>query len=457
MNHTESLSQCRHIFQSAMTALGVFLREEKIDEISELIMEGLTGKWRYFHTFDHILMLTNTGDPFITLAGLFHDLVYLQIDEKIVFNYTPYLNPFIIETKNGFFIKSSPTYQDKCFSIVLKIFNLNLGDSLSQFKGQNEFLSALMAAKILQPYLPLSLITRIVTMIELTIPFRQTKNENETIPQQLQKRLEIVNQEFNLDLSQANIITTICQAVKLANLDVAGFASLHVKDFLKNTWLLLPETHHSLSDSQKYTIQDYRLALENTNKFINFISPNLVFHRYHHQPDFMTFQELINNCQNNLHISKLYLQIKLTSIAILEALSLHFCPNIPLSFLLNISQNQDLNYTSIFNFLPPILPYQPQNDTEKIICELLTSEDEINFFPDVSLSFFTIFTLHYISFEAMIEYKSQCDKFFRGKLIPQDFLSLFPPSLISILSGSIEQLLQQKQDSLKFLKNWENQ
>lgn len=456
MNHTESLSQCRHIFQSAMTALGVFLREEKIDEISELIMEGLTGKWRNFHTFDHILTLTNTGDPLITLAGLFHDLVYLQIDETIIFNYTPYLNPFIVEKKDGFLIKSSSTYQDNCFSIVLKIFNLNFGDSLSQFKGQNEFLSALMAAKILQPYLPLSLITRIVTMIELTIPFRQTKNENETIPKQLQKRLEKVNQEFDLDLSQANIIITICQAVKLGNLDVIGFGASNIKVFINNTWLLLPETNHCLYDSQKYTIEDYRLALENTNKFINFISPNLVFNRYHNEPDLITFQELIKNCKNNLNISRLYLQIKLTTIAILEALSLHFCPNIPLNFFWNASNHPNLKCFSIFDFLPPILPYQPQNQTEKLILELLTFESQGNIFPDISHSLFTIFILNYISFDTIVKHKSQCDNFFSRQLTPQDFLSLFPPSLISILSGSIEQLLQQKQDSLKFLKNLEN-
>lgn len=453
MNQTESLFQCRHIFQSAMTALGFSLTEEKIEEISELIMEGLAGKWRNFHTFDHILMLTNTGDSLITLAGLFHDLVYLQIDDQIPFNYTPYLNPFIVEKKDGFLIKSSPIYQDNCFLIVLKIFDLNLGDSLSQFKGQNEFLSALMAAKVLQPYLPLSLITRIVTMIELTIPFRKSKKENETIPQQLQKRLEIVNQEFNLDLSQDDIITTIRQAVKLANLDVSGFGASNIKDFLKNTWLLLPETNHCLYDSQKYTIEDYRFALENTNKFINLISPNLVFNRYHNEPDFSTFQELLNNCKNNLDISRLYLQIKLTSIAILEALSLYFCPNIPLNFFWNVSSDINLKCSSIFDFLPPILPYQSQNYLEKLIVDLLIFECQGNFFPDISHSLFTIFILHYISFETVVKYKSQCDKFFTRQLTPQDFLSGFPPSLISIISGSIEQLLQQKQQLIITIKD----
>lgn len=453
MNPTESFFQCRHIFQSAMIALGFPLTEEKIDEISELIMEGLTGKWRNFHTFDHILMLTNTGDSLITLAGLFHDLVYLQIDEKITFNYTPYLTPFIVETKDGFLIKSLPTYQDNCFSIVLKIFNLNLGDNLSQFKGQNEFLSALMAAKVLQPYLPLSLITRIVTMIELTIPFRKSAQENQSIPQQLQQRLEIVNQEFNLDLSQAHIIATIRQAVKLANLDVSGFGTANIKDFLKNTWLLLPETNHCLYDSQKYTIEDYRFALENTHKFINFISPNVVFHHYHNEPDFMTFQQLVNNCKNNLEISKLYLQLKLISIAILEALSLNFCSNIPLNFIWNVSRETSLKCSSIFDFLPPILPYQPQNNQEKLILDLLTSESQGNSFPDISHSLFTIFILNYISFETIIKYEFSCNSFFSRKLTPQDFLSLFPASLISIISGSIEQLLQQKQQLIITIKD----
>lgn len=453
MYQTESFFQCRHIFQSAMTALGFSLTEEKIVEISALITEGLAGKWRNFHTFDHILMLTDTGDSLITLAGLFHDLVYLQIDDQIPFNYTPYLTPFIVETKDGFLIKSSPSYYDNCFSIVLKIFALNLGDNLSQFKGQNEFLSALIAAQVLQPYLPLSLITRIVTIIELTIPFRHPKNQYETIPQKLQKRLEIVNQEFNLDLTQDEIITTIRQAVKLANLDVSGFGTSNIKDFLKNTWLLLPETNHCLYDSEKYTIKDYRFALDNTTKFINLISPNLVFHHYHNEPDFTTFQKLVDNCQNNLNMSRLYLQVKLTSIAILEALSSSFCPNIPLNFFWNVSKDINLQCSSIFDFLPPILPYESQNYQEKLIVDLLIFESQGNFFSDISHSLFTLFILHYVCFDSLVAYKSQCQQFFNRKLTSKDFLSVFPPSLISIISDSIEQLLHHKKQLIISLKD----
>lgn len=445
MNLADNLFQCRQIFQCAMTTLGFSLTEEKICEISQLIIDGMGGKWRSFHTFEHILMLSKTNEPLITLAGLFHDLIYLQVDENIPFNLTSYVNPFILEKEGSFFIKSNIDYQDKCFSIVLQIFDFNLGDKLIAPKGQNEFLSALIASQILQPYLPLSLITRIVTIIELTIPFRKSKDKNKTIPQQLQNRLEIVNKNFNLGLTQEEITLTITQAVKLANLDVSGFASDDVKNFVKNTWLLLPETNHCLYDTQKYSIQDYRFALVNTTKFINFISPDLVFHRYHNEPNIDTFQELITRCENNLHIVRIYLKIKLVSIAILEALSSRFFPPMTLSFFWNPHPDNTFFYASIFDFLPSISGYQPQNNQEKIILDLFSCKSSSNLFPDVNHSLFCLFIINHLSLQGFEQYSSQCYHFFNGQLTPEKFLSVFPPSLISMVSDSIVQLLQQKQ------------
>ncbi|BAQ63731.1 hypothetical protein [Geminocystis sp. NIES-3709] len=449
MNQPDYLLQCRQILKSAITELGFSLTEDKIWKIAGLIIEGMSGKWRNFHTFEHILMVSNTGDPLITLAGLFHDLIYLQVDQIIPFNLTPYLNLFIYQKENNFYIKSKLLEDDHCFSIVLEIFDLNLGDNLLPSKGQNEFLSALIAAKILESDLPLSVITRIVTIIELTIPFRQCKNDNTTIPLELQKRLEKVNQKFNLDLTSEEIIITIEQAVKLANLDVSGFAASDVTDFINNTWLLLPETNHSLNDTLKYTVKDYRFALVNTTKFINFISPELIFHQYQNEPNIETFQELINRCENNLNIARLYLAVKLVGISILEALSSHLLPNIPLAFLWGFSE-ENHPHSSIFDFLPSFSPCKIHNEQEKLILDLLNFQFQRNLFSPTNHSLFSTFIVNYLSFEEVIKYQSQCYLFFNNLLSREDFLSLFPPTLITLLSNAIAQLLEEKQ--LGFIK-----
>ena len=85
-----------------------------------------------------------------------------------------------------------------------------------------------------------------VTIIELTIPFRKIQADQLTIPERLQKKLESVNSNFQIGLTSEEIVTTITQAVELVNLDVSGFGLAKVEDFINNTWLLLPEANHCL-------------------------------------------------------------------------------------------------------------------------------------------------------------------------------------------------------------------
>ncbi|WP_373481409.1 hypothetical protein [Geminocystis sp.] len=448
MNSADYFYQCRQILTTAINELGFLVTDKKICEISELILESMTGKWRYFHSFEHILMVSKTGDSLITLAALFHDLVYLQIDNKISFHLTPYLNPFIIEKEGVLFIKSNLDYQDNCAEIVLRIFDLHLGNKLSSL-NQNEFLSALIAAKILESFLPLSIITRIVTMIELTIPFRKIITGEKSIPHQLQQRLTEVNQKFNLGLNNAEIILTISQAVKFANIDVGGFASANVYDFINNTWLLLAETNHDLIDTHKYTIKDYRFSLAKTTLFLNSLSPQLIFHQYNNQPNIVEFQELVNITRYNLTISKYYLATNLVSISLLEALCYRFQCDISLSFLFDFSHK----YLSIMNFLPSSKPYHPQNEIEKQVLILLDSEFDCSLYDSFKNTLFSSFIVRYLSFTEILNYQTKCYLFFDNQLDSEEFLRFFPLNLINIISEAIAKLLMEKQKAVIMTKN----
>ena len=50
--------------------------------------------------------------------------------------------------------------------------------------------------------------------------------------------------------------------------------------FLVNTWKLLPETNLSLRSGGIYSIRDYRLALQQTDRFFSQMMPEHVFHCY---------------------------------------------------------------------------------------------------------------------------------------------------------------------------------
>ena len=91
MNQIDYLHQCREILKKVLQQLGSEIEDNQVNEIAEIIIDTMGGNYRYFHTFDHILMVSKTNDPLITLAGLFHDIVYLQVDQQIRLNLTPYL------------------------------------------------------------------------------------------------------------------------------------------------------------------------------------------------------------------------------------------------------------------------------------------------------------------------------------------------------------------------------
>ena len=446
MNQCDYLNQCSKILNKIFQQLDCEINNDWLNQISQIIVETMEGNNRYFHSFDHILTLIKTDDPLIILAALFHDLIYIQVDQQIRFNLTPYLNSFIEEKNGDLFIKSNFNNKEKELEIILRIFDVNKEDNLSQFRGINEFLSALSAAMILSPYLPLVIITRLVTIIELTIPFRKPKKKDLSIIQQLQKRLEGVNEQFHLGLEKADIILTITQAVELANLDISGFALTNVEDFIYNTWLLLPETNHGLISLEKSTVNEYCIALAKTEKFISSLYPELIFHRYNNEPSLDVWQNLMIRCENNLKVTKLYLSSIVLSLSIIDALCSRFSHHICLSFLFNFSSYQSNNCLSFIDFLPTQLcHYQTESTLEKTVLSLIKSQPKPDFFPTLKYNILVDFIVNYITLKKVPTLLPKSYLFLEEKISSEEFIQNIPDDLIKILAKSIALLLAQKQ------------
>ena len=73
MNQVDHLSRCRQLLAEVLLELGSKIDKNQVDEIADLIIESMEGNYRYFHTFDHVLMVTKTNDPLAFLV-LFHNL-----------------------------------------------------------------------------------------------------------------------------------------------------------------------------------------------------------------------------------------------------------------------------------------------------------------------------------------------------------------------------------------------
>ena len=447
---------CKTKLIDAIQKLGFTINHQRASEIANIIVQTMTSRWRYFHNLEHIFMVAGDDHPLEILAGLFHDLVYVQVDQTINFNLTYYLAPYINQVGYDLVIKNAdnlPT--DRTFEIVLNIFGFMPGQKLLTLGGQNEFLSAVVAAKVLESFFPLSLIARIVTIIEATIPFRPLSTKGFTAIEQLGQRLEITNTKFNLGLTTSEIETTLKQAVRLSNRDVSSFAYVDAVDFLDKTWSLLPETNHALVQTHNYTVKQYRLALQKIDQFFNFLQPEVIFYHFHDEPSADTHQQLIERARNNLQIGKLYLASKLIALSILEAISLRFSPDVSVSMVMGSFLNENNNCLRLIDLLPQekVSTYEPDSSLEKKVLHLLERGRHQNLEYDLNESPLATFLVKYLTFSQVPHYRENCYAFFEGELSGEEFLATFSTELVDIIAEGVAHLFIARQIAIRCKKD----
>jgi len=461
MNFESNYQQCLEKLAWASNQLHVEVPQEKLAKIAKLIIQTMTGPWRYFHASEHIFAVGGSGDGIEILAALFHDIVYVQIDGCVNFNLTYYLSPFIREEAGQLYIKEQTEYKsDAIFEMVIEVFSFVPGQVLSPLAGQNEFLSTLVAAKVLEPFFEPRIIIQIAACIEATIPFRSKSESGLSSNEVLCQRLGAANNQFQLELTEAEIMLTIKRSVRLANRDVYSFAHPNSQVFLANTWSLLPETNHNLQKSNSYTVRDYRIALEKMSGFLSFLKPELVFRQFQGEPDGQTYQGLIERTSKNLKVARLYLESKLVAIAILEALSLRIGQDISLTIMMGELPDSKVSIGRLGDYFPKLMDYyQPSNEIEKEVLNLLEIGRSDSSAYDLKTSPLTVFLVKYVGFESIRSMHEQfsggnvalTQAFFQEIISPEDFLANCNPDLIQIIANGVANLLQNRQAALSGL------
>ncbi len=450
MDSAQAYEKCLKRLTWASKSLKLEIQSHQLAEIADLIVQPMTGPWRYFHTPQHIFEVGGTKEPIEVLAALFHDLVYLQADLSINFNLSYFISPFIKEIDGHLTIRQQENLPaDKIFAMVASIFGFVPGQALNPYVGQNEFLSALVAAKVLEPLMLASQILQIIACIEATIPFRPKTEDGLNACDRLYKRLQITNIEFDLGLTDSEIVETVKTSVRMANRDVSSFAHPQAAQFLANTWNLLPETNHKLSTMGAYTVGDYRTAIQAVEAFMSSLEPSLIFHQFHGEPDNSSYELLYKRASRNLEIAQLYLQSKLVTIALIEAMSLTIGVDIPLTIMMGEIPLPGFTFMPLEHFLPEINnSHLPRTDIEKEVFDLLTIGRAKSIQSDLQHSPIATFIVKSIGFDAV---SLQCDRtkqFFQDKISTEEFLDSFNPTLIENIIGALLQLFESRKTAI---------
>lgn len=304
-------------FQGALTSLGASVPDEQLEGWCVLVHACMSGQGRMFHNVEHVFQVSAGGDAIATLAALFHDTVYYQVDGGLR-QLGPLLEDAIEVTPDGIKLRPVPA-ADRLQAMVVDVFGFQAGQVLSPFGGLNELLSALLAVRQLK-VLSLPVLTQVAACIEATIPFRKPDARGVSAAEHLERRLLGLDERLSLGLGRAGVEAAVHRAVEVANRDVGNFAFEDPGAFLDNTWALLPESNANLRLAV-YTIRDYLTAMQKMEGFFSFLDPAVVFAGYRGRPEPKVLEQMTARARKNVEVGRRYLRAKLAAAGLLRALA----------------------------------------------------------------------------------------------------------------------------------------
>ena len=302
----------------ALHDLNAPVSTEQIEACGFSIHAALSAAGREFHNHDHVIDLCADGDPLEIIAALYHDAVYIQVDQGPPRSMRDDLAGVLEQTSIGWTVL--PGAEGEATADVLAVFARQVGDVVTPTTGLNEFASALVATVQLRGALTREQLIAVGACIEQTIPFRADPVS------ELHDRLAA------LGLAGSLLTETLERAVRVGNRDVENFSDNDPARFLDNTWKLLPESNPALHHPLVYTVRDYRTALQKMEGFLSWLPAERVFHAWNHEPRPEVHARRVARTTGNLHLAVRYLRAKLYSISLVEAIAEATGGDVPLDF-----------------------------------------------------------------------------------------------------------------------------
>jgi len=417
------------LFKETLESLYATIDLLQLERLAIMVHRAMTVQARYFHTPEHIFALSDASNPIQALAALYHDVVYYQVDEGFIPEIQALIAPYVREENGQLFLTTDVDPADTAFARTLEVFAFHPGQRLAPLGGQNEFLSALTMNRSLEGIVSARDLLKATACIEATIPFRGLNAQGESPADVLVRRLTDINARHQYGMTVEEIAQTVEMAVVLSNRDVASFAEKDTAVFLDGTWALLPETNPSLRLKGIYSIRSYRQALQKMSGFLNFLDPNVIFNRHRNVPPLEAYNEMVRLAHQNLHTARQYLDIKLLTTAMLEALAELSGGDAPMALFMGDIDTADKDYARIEDFLPLPTSACLEDDSSPIFRLLAYGRASASSF-DMSNSPLSLFIYRNLGMPESQRLLKLAELMFGGQLTPTTFLDQFPTSVI---------------------------
>jgi hypothetical protein len=240
------INRILRMFSDAFEDLSIQVPMKDIERLATLVHHSMEQGQRKYHTSAHLFDMAAGMNSRQTLAVLFHDIVYYQLDGGFPAKAKDLLAS-AVDVRNNQVVLLPLQEGDTCVQLCAGLFGFQAGDTLPLFGGMNEFLSAIVATRLLQPYLCVADLLAIATCIEATVPFRGPGPAGQPVYERTAERVAAVNQSLQAGLDAADIHRMVADAVLMANRDVASFSLADPGHFLATTWQLIEESNAPLT------------------------------------------------------------------------------------------------------------------------------------------------------------------------------------------------------------------
>lgn len=436
------------LFHDAFEALGQDIGMPSIEPMAMLVHHSMESKSRAYHTASHVFYMCEGMNPRQVLAALFHDVVYYQLDGGFP-SHARELLADVTRREGGDLIIQDINPDDLALRLCVDIFGFKAGQTLALYGGMNEFLSAVVAARMLQAHVSLPDLIAIVACIEATIAFRAPDAQGTSATNVLAQRVRLQYETRAADLAgvdaDAAVAAVLKDAVQLANRDVGSFAEPDPGLFLSSTWLLIDESNAPLAAVGIYSLRDYRVALRRMDLFLSALNPAYIFQDHGGFPDSTEMARLRDIAKHNIAFACDFLDAKITSTAIVEALALCTGPDCPISMFLGDIRSAYGKPDRVEDYLPA----PPAGETVNAeLVRVLERGRTLQSANDLTASPLTAFVYRYLGHDGTHAAMVEARKMFDETLSPEAFLRALNRNMVRDIIQACARIALSRRDAL---------
>jgi hypothetical protein len=184
--------------------------------------------------------------------------------------------------------------------------------------------------------------------------------------------------------------------------------------------------------------------------FLDGLKAEAVFRCYDNVPDDVEYARLTEAARRNIRFSCDFLGLKLTSIAIIEALALITGGNCPVSMFLGDIRSSHGDPDRVEDFLPSVTMAA---DINPELLQVLESGRVQKSCKDLTESPLTAFIYRFLGNEGALTALQQSKRMFAGELQAIEFIKELDPEMISAITNACAQIAISRRQALLNLQD----